>query len=119
MWIDSKTPTKSTVGGFGIINVAFTGGIDAHRLQLAALWGGPLCVLQRPHAYNELEKVRDEFAGVEGQKLGLQIIAVGQDDTADTVDAHVVAATPATQHAVDDVYGAGLVHIDSVLRPPP
>jgi hypothetical protein len=118
MWIDSKSPTKSAVTGFGIINVAFTGGVDAHRLQLAALWGGPLCVLQRPHAYSELEKVRDELSGVAGQKLGLQIITVGPDDAADTVVARVIAATPATQRAVDDVYD-GVVHIESVLRPLP
>jgi hypothetical protein len=118
IWIDLKTPTKSAVTGFGIVNVAFTGGVDAHRLQLAALWGGPLCVLQRPHAYSELEKVRDELAGAAGQKLGLQIITVGPDDAADTVGARVIAATPATQRAVDGAYD-GVVHIESVLRPLP
>ncbi len=116
MWNDSKTPTKSAIAGFGIVNVAFTGRVDAHRLQLAALWGGPLCVVQRPHAYSRLETIRDELSGADGQKLGLQIISVGPNDAADTVDAQVIAATPATQSAVDGVFGAGVVRIDSVLR---
>jgi hypothetical protein len=119
IWIDEKTPTQSSLVGFGIVNVAFTGNLDVHRRELAALWGGPICVVQRPHPYRELERIRDELSGAEGKRLGLQMIFGGPNDVANRVDAQVVFADAATQRAVDDEFGVGVVHLESYLQPVP
>ena len=117
MWMDQKTPTQDVPAGFGIINVAFTANLDVHRRQLAALWGGPICVLQHSRPYADLERVRDELFGSKGRSLGLKMIDAGPNDVMDRVDAHVFVVTPEIQRAVDAAFGAGTVQIEGFLRP--
>jgi hypothetical protein len=102
-----------------VINVAYTGNLAAHRAELAALWGGPICVVRHPHAYAELERISHELIGSVGKQLGLRMLSSGPDDVRDVVHADAVAVPPATQAAIDARYGKGLVEITGVLRPVP
>jgi hypothetical protein len=102
-----------------VINVAYTGNLDAHRLTLAALWGGPICVVQHPRSYAELQRVSQELLGTAGKQMGLQLLSVGPDDVNDIVHAEVVAATAATRRAVDARFGRGVVDLVPSLRAMP
>jgi hypothetical protein len=118
MWFG---PTASVGGStdyaHSVINIAFTGNLDAHRRALADIWGGPICVVQRPHSYAELQTISRALFGAAGRQLGLQMIAGGPDDVLDVVHAEVVAATAETRRAVDQRFGKGVVDLTSVLRP--
>jgi hypothetical protein len=98
--------------------VAYTGNLDAHRAQLAALWGGPLCVVQHAHTYGELQATMTRINNDPGQ-LGLQILGDGPDEVHDVIDLQVVAATDATQRAIDRRFGPGLVKVSSLMKPIP
>ena len=58
-----------------------------------------------------------ELFGAVGKQLGLQMLGGGPDDYGNTVHAEVVAATAATQRAVDARFGPGVVVLTSTLRP--
>ena len=58
MWLDPTTePPGSPVNDFTkseVIDFAFTGNLAEHQAQLAAIWGGPICIVQHQHSYAEL-----------------------------------------------------------------
>jgi hypothetical protein len=119
---------SSTVGsgpgndfeGNHVTVVAYTGNLAAHRAELAALWGGPLCVVQRAHSRVELQAVIDGInAANEHKDLGVELLTVGADDVTNVVDLQVVAATDATQRAIDRRFGPGLVKVSSLMQPLP
>ena len=111
-------PNVSNDVAHSVLDIAFTGNLDAHRAMLAQLWGGPICVVRHPHSYAELERVAHGLSNADRQ-LGLQLISWGPDDVGDVVHADVVAATAATRRAVDQRFGEGVVDLVSVLRPVP
>ncbi len=102
-----------------VINVAYTGNLDAHRTALAQIWGGPICVVQHPHSYAELQRISQELLGAAGRQLGLQLLSVGPDEVDNVVKAEVVAATDETRQAVEQRFGKGVVVLDSRLTPVP
>jgi hypothetical protein len=98
--------------------VAYTGNVEAHRAELAALWGGPVCVVQRAHSYAQLQATMT-LINEQDEQLGLQVLSVGPDEIGNVVQLEVVAATDATQRAIDRRFGAGLVKVSSLMKPIP
>jgi hypothetical protein len=122
MWMSSTRasgPTDDFQHGYVTV-VAFTGDIARHRQELADLWGGPICVVQHPHSYAGLQTVvQHVLAALDHKELGVQDIMIGPDEVNDVVTLQVVAATPATQRAIDRRFGAGLVKVSSLMTPVP
>jgi WD40-like Beta Propeller Repeat len=119
LWIDSSTEPPGAVNDFAreVFNVGFTGHLDEHRLQLAAAWGGPICVIEQSRPYRELQSISHTLFGPYGQSLGLQLIDAGPDEARNVVQGDAVAVSPATQRALDLRFGKGVVDLTSELRP--
>jgi hypothetical protein len=118
-WVDNATLVDGKKPFFPeqVITFTFTGNLDAHRTQLEAAWGGPLCVAQQSHSERELSGIQTALQGSEGRALGLQVQGSGIDSFNNRIDADVIVATPALQRAVDEKYGAGVVQLNAFLHP--
>lgn len=121
LWLDSKTPVdgKNDLFPEQVLNVAFTGDLDAHRAQLRALWGGPFCVLHHDRSMAALQQIQEALNGAVGRDLGLQDRSASIDEVNNDINFDVLVATPAAQTALDQRYGAGLVHLHGRLTPVP
>ena len=121
LWIDSSTPVNGHVNlaPEQVITVAFTGNLDEHRAQLRKIWGGPFCVVQRTHSTAELDAIIRSLEGPAGHQLDLQVTGGGTDVVNDNIQLQVMVATQAEQQAVDERYGAGIVHLTGLLTPLP
>jgi hypothetical protein len=120
LWM-SSTSASAPVNDFQhsqVTVVAYTGNIAVHRAELAALWGGPTCVVQRPHSYAQLQATTTRLLDEEKQ-LGIQIQSVGPNEVDNAVRVEVIAATDATQRAIDRRFGPGLVKVSSLMKPIP
>ncbi len=119
MWTDQSTnhdgvagvPTKT------VMNVAYTGNLDQHRSQLAAVWGGPICVVSHDRTRTDLQGIQSDVMGDGGRALGLQVGAAWTDDVDNVVKVTVMALDDGAQSRVDARYGPGVVVLDSYLRP--
>jgi hypothetical protein len=119
LWVDTSTPVNRRVNLFPeqVITVAFTGSPSQHRAQLVALWGGPLCVVQRAYTRAVLDQIAAAIQGAVGHRLGLQVIEAGSDDVNDRVNVTTMIATADMRNAVDRRFGSGLVRLTPVLIP--
>ena len=102
-----------------MINVAFTGDLDARRAELRALWGGPFCVVHHDRSMHELELIVQALNGEVGRDLGLQNRSASIDEVNDDIRFDAMVATPAAQTALDRRYGVGVVHLHGLLTPVP
>lgn len=119
LWV-SDTSSSAPVNDFQhtqVTIVGFTGNIAVHEQQLAALWGGPVCVVQQPHTYAELQGMTTLL--VNAKDLGVQFISAGPYEVDNVVRFEVVAATPETQRDIDRRFGPGLVKVVSLMKPVP
>jgi hypothetical protein len=119
MWVDQSTNHDGIAGVpmKQVMNVAYTGDLDRHRAELAAVWGGPICVVSRPRAMSDLRAVATDLIG-EGQRaLGLEVLSSGVSDVDNVVTASVLVLDPDTQRRVDERYGTGVVVLDAVMQP--
>jgi hypothetical protein len=121
LWLDSQTPVEGSTSLFPeqVLNVAFTGDLDAHRTQLRALWGGPFCVLHHDRSMAALQQIQAELNGAVGRDLGLQERSASIDEVNNDIRFDVLVATPAAQAALDRRYGDGLIHLHGLLTPVP
>jgi hypothetical protein len=124
MWWDHTTPVDGAVHGSGdfpheVATIAYTGDLAAHRAQIEAVWGGPICLIRHRHTESALRAVVSALQGAEATRLGVPVLDVEPNDVADRVDATTVIATPAMQAAVDRAFGAGTVHLEPPPPPPP
>ena len=121
LWM-ANTSASAPVNDFQhtqVTVVAYTGDIARHRSELAAIWGGPVCVVQHAHPYTQLQMIMNDLSANGDTTFGTQMISVGPYEVDNDVRYDVVAATPATQAALDRHYGPGLVKVSSVLQPIP
>ena len=121
MWVDSTTPVDGAVNlsPETVMTVAFTGNLDVHRAQLRALWGGPICVVQRPHSTAELHLIAQALSGAVGTQLGLHVEYALTDAVNNRVELSALVATPAEQRQLDEKYGSGVVHLTGVFTQVP
>lgn len=101
-----------------VLNVAFTGDLERHTKELRKIWGGALCVVQHARTEAELIKIQESLQPVLTE-LGLTFLGSSGDVVAGVVRVDVVVADASHQAKLDERFGAGVVLLDSRLRPVP
>lgn len=92
-----------------IVNVLVTDDVAGAEKTLREIWGGALCVALAEHPEQELIGIQDELQDLPGLlSSGAQL---------DAVQADVVWDDGSLQAWADATYGAGLVTVNSALRP--
>ncbi len=120
MWLDSSSPVdgRAPLIPNQVITFAFTGQLAEHRAQIEALWGGPICVVQRARSRAQLDAIVQAVGGPVGHELGLRVVSGGiVDDVANVITVDVMLAPPGAQHVLDQRYGDGVVRLHQVLTP--
>jgi len=121
MWVDASTNVNGLAGVpiNQVYTVAYTGDLDRHRSELAAIWGGPVCVIQRSRTEASLRAITDELFGDFGRSIGLQVLSSGNNDLRNTVMCTAMVSTPALQQKLDERFGTGVVELTGALQPVP
>jgi hypothetical protein len=99
--------------GVEVKTFAFTGPPAAHRAELEALWGGPLCVVQFAHSHDELVAAQ---AALRDANLRIQVVDSWIDEPGNRVRARVVVHDRAAQRRVDREFGRGVVKLTGILE---
>ena len=117
LWVDyySRPRAGSTEEDPGniILNVAFTGDLDRHEVELRNMWGGPLCLTRHEHTLKELNEIQREFPA---DDFDLETLWSDIDVVEGEVLIGVVAIDPETSERIHDRYGQG-VKILPALEP--
>ncbi len=102
----------------GVNVFAFTGDLDRHRRELAAIWGGPLCVTERPHTDAALRSAQHRIYedAQSGGLDGAEIRSVSADPIDSVVDLEVVFAPSGLEERLGERYGVP-VRVTAALRP--
>jgi hypothetical protein len=120
VWIDYTVPPREFVA-FGpgdiVLTAAFTGDIDRHQQELASVWGGPLCVTLHERTQSELSQIQEEITDHGAEDFGIQVLYSSTDIPHNQVEIGIVVLYDATQAAVDERYGHGVVRLNPALRP--
>jgi hypothetical protein len=98
-----------------VINVIVTGDAAGATAELQALWGGGLCVVERPETPTEAQ-----LNGIQGQLtdvLGVDVWSSWTDPTRGVVVAQVTLATDEVRAAAEAAYGAGVIELNPTLKP--
>jgi hypothetical protein len=120
LWMNDLEPQTGEVQDMRkvIVNVAFSGDAASHTAELRKHWGGALCVVQRTRTNDALERIKSEAMEF-ASGLGLETSSSDHDETAGLVRVEVVYADETHQAKMDEEYGAGVVVLESRLRPVP
>lgn len=121
MWVDetSAAPGTRTSATEQVFNIAFTGDVDRHRAELQTLWGGPICVLQRPHTDADLRRIAEALDRGVDRGEDLWVVSAWPLDVESIVWATVMVADPLAQSTVDRRFGSGVVSLTGALQPVP
>jgi hypothetical protein len=120
-WIDSSSHVQGATGqpAGTVFTAAFTGDAAAHRRAIAAIWGGAVCVVTRPHSRADLARVQAEIFSAAARRAGVKPLSGG------TTVSHgravlavtVLVATPQVEAWIHRRAGTVPVHIDGWLEP--
>jgi hypothetical protein len=123
-WIKHTKPAPPSADQGGVdtlddvvMNAAFTGDVERHRRELAAVWGGPLCVVRYDRTESELRRIQSDLTENGPRDFGFQLLFASTDVVHNQVDIGVVVADERTKDAVDERYGGGTVRLFPALRP--
>jgi hypothetical protein len=115
---------RFAIGADSLLVYQFSGDVERHERELRALWGGALCVAQRPPYRWTGEQVRDVFFGSgaeEPRAAGVWAIdgtfPGSERPGRSTVD--VLVLDGVTQRWVDERFGVGEVTLRGLLTPVP
>jgi hypothetical protein len=100
-----------------IMTAPFTGDLERHRQELAAMYDGPVCVEQAKASHTELAELA-KTVDAEAKRDGLGVLSTGTGNAFGTVNITVVAATDRQRREMSEAHG-GLVEVDSFLKPVP
>ncbi|HWL34809.1 MAG TPA: hypothetical protein VNQ77_01320 [Frankiaceae bacterium] len=120
-WPDGR-PREGAVDGpqeaYAVVNVAFTGGLDRHRREIAERWGGALCVTSLPRTHRELHAIEDDaFAHRdEAATAGVELVGGSVDEVRNVVELGVLVVDDAARRWFGSRYGDA-VELYGVLRP--
>ena len=119
-WMKYLVPPP-TDGSFGpndvVLNAAFTGNLDAHRRDLARLWGGPTCVIRYDRTEADLRRIQDELTRRGPDEFGYRLLFAATDIVRNRVEIGVVVADDRLRAALDERFGPGVVVVVPALRP--
>lgn len=98
-----------------VVNVIVAEDAAGATAELQALWGGGLCVVERPFVPTEadLAEVQERLPDV----LGVDVWGSWTDPTRGLVVAQVTVATDEVREAAEKEFGAGLVELSPALKP--
>lgn len=117
MWVD-----EAAAPPYGVYVVAFTADLDRHRAELAALYGGPICVTEGDVSAESLAAAQDALIALDPQGDGiyldgfhLDVTGFGPDGGGGALSVMVVFAAPGAEAALSDALGVP-VAMTSFLR---
>jgi hypothetical protein len=113
VWVDEAE--SGPAQGLSVLSAAFTGDLDRHRADLAAVWGGPLCVVERSRTLDELLQIQQELLDGGAEEFGLQTLDAAVYEHENVVELGVVVVDDETREAVDARYGEGTVRLVPAL----
>ena len=118
LWLDyynqpPGVPPEENPGDI-ILNVSFTGDLEAHEQELREFWGGALCVTEGAKTYRELREIQRTFDAFE---FGLEGLWSDIDVTQNVVLFGVVVADDVALQKIEERYGPGVVKIYPRLVP--
>ena len=120
VWIDAPVIGSGDAGyqdtKNAVLNVGFTGNLEAHEAELREYWGGSLCVIKKDRTSAELRQIQNELHEV-ARDLGMKLLSVGAREHLGDVELTVVFGDEQDQAALDARYGKGLVKLISRLKP--
>jgi hypothetical protein len=111
-------PTKPDPPASGVYVVAFTGDLDRHEADLRALWGGPLCVIERADTRADL-LAAEEAANRDlrsGRFPGTEDGRAEVDELGGQILVAVLAAPDGFEADLEERHGVPF-KVSSVLRP--
>jgi hypothetical protein len=78
-WIDATSHVQGATGqpAGNVFTAAFTGNAAAHRRAMAAIWGGAMCVVTRPHSRADLARVQAEIFSAAARRAGVKALSGG------------------------------------------
>ena len=100
-----------------IANVAFTSDLEGHDAEIRELWGGPLCLVEHEHTYDELRRIQRELGNGGAAELGLESTWSGVSNQDNVVELGVIVADDALRAAVEARFGEGTVLLHPALVP--
>jgi hypothetical protein len=100
-----------------VLNVAFTGDLERHEIELRPRWGGRLCVTRQQRSYRQLLGIQRELQGGAGSELGVRVLGTSIREDANAVSLTVVVLEERAREAIDARYGTGAVLATAVLTP--
>jgi hypothetical protein len=98
-----------------IMVAPFTGDLDRHRSELAALYDGPVCVELAKASHGELEAMAKEVTA-DVQRDGMGLLSSATGNAFGTAEVTVVAATASQREQIARQHN-GLVLVESFLQP--
>jgi hypothetical protein len=120
LWLSYLAPMGNNVAedpGEFVLNVAFTGDLERHEIELRPRWGGRLCVTRQQRSYRQLLGIQRELQGGAGSELGVRVLGTSIREDANAVSLTVVVLEERAREAIDARYGTGAVLATAVLTP--
>lgn len=96
---------------YTVINIAVTGDVAAAEAKIREVWSGMLCVSRGARTEAELLAIQDQLNKVDG------FLTSYPDARAGVVHVGVIYDDGSIQASLDKKYGAGLVVVESALKP--
>lgn len=116
-WISYvEQPIDDEAPGAYVVTIAFTGDPGVHEDVIREAWGGPLCLTSAEHTFAELRRAQRDLGDGNAERLGLEMTWSDIDVMKNRVELGVVVFDPSKQSALDEEYGAGVVHVEPALR---
>lgn len=101
-----------------LLNVAFTSNLDVHEAELAAIWGGPLCVVQHGLPLDELLQIQEQLQEM-AQRHDIDFLFSSTDERLGIVEIGVVISNEAFEQELVERFGPGVVDVQEALKPVP
>jgi hypothetical protein len=120
-WIDASSHVQGATGqpAGNVFTAAFTGDAATHHRAMAAMWGGAVCVVTRPHSQADLVRVQAQIFSAAARRAGVKALSGGTTVSHGraVLTVTVLVATPQVEAWIRRRAGTVPVHIDGWLAP--